>query len=116
SDHDDRYHQGPIPIPLNTTVQWSIDYSNVSGDLVFKMTGMPDFTIANSLSYYNGGAGTLPFDRFGFFSNSTSSNIGQAFWDDITFSSANPIPEPASLGFLSLGGGLALIRRRRRAA
>jgi len=59
------------------------------------------------------------FNFFGVMSGGRNSNSGSAtiYMDDLSFTSNNPIPvpEPASLGLLSLGG-LALIRRRRQAA
>jgi hypothetical protein len=74
-------------------------------------------TVVNGVSLTNNaGAGyfasPVTFDRFGLFPSPFGDSNGAGFLDDITFSSLNPIPEPASLGLLSLCG-LVLIRRQR---
>jgi hypothetical protein len=53
--------------------------------------------------------------RFGFFSVKTTPPSGTAtvFFDDVTFSSFNPVPEPASVGLLAMSAGAMLQQRRR---
>lgn len=57
--------------------------------------------------------------HFGFFPQvrdaGPDASFSELYFDDLTFTSDNPIPEPASLGLLSLGAVMALRRRVRRA-
>jgi len=54
-----------------------------------------------------------PITHFGVFSTSAAGGTAVGYLDDLTFTSKNPIPEPASLSLLAMGV-LGTLRRRRR--
>lgn len=65
-------------------------------------------------NFENGFAGiTDPLTRFGIFPARNGTSVSEVYLDDLTFTSDNAIPEPASLGLLGLGGLLAMRRVRR---
>lgn len=57
-------------------------------------------------------SGGATFDRFGILSTRANGGVMEIYYDDLGFTSVNPIPEPASLGLLSLSA-TAMLRRRR---
>jgi hypothetical protein len=107
-DHRERGNNGPASISQTETVTWSMDY-NGAGVLTATIGG--DTIVVNAGGGYFSGSPTT-FDRFGLFSDNTSGGVGDHALDDITFSSLNPVPEPASLGLLAMGA-VAMLRRRR---
>jgi hypothetical protein len=113
SDHNDRTHNGPANIAAGgTTVTWSIDY-NGAGQTTFSIGSDVNIVLNSGAGYFTGGGGPATvFDRFGIFPGSTSDSSGLIALDDITFSSTNPVPEPASLGLLAIGSLVALRRRK----
>ena len=104
-DHNDRTHNGPADVASSgATIKWSIDY-NGNGQTTFTMGSDVGIVLNSGAGYFTGGGGgPTVFDRFGFFSGSTSDASGEMYWDDITFSSNNPlVPEPSSLVLLAAG-------------
>ncbi len=107
-------------IPVDgTTVPFSLIYSPPPAG-----TGNGTLRVAFGA---NSGTQNIPNDivlavddltRFGVFSQASDASPNQAFselfLDDLTFTSDNPIPEPASLGLLGIGAVMALRRRVRR--
>lgn len=116
ASNTDRQRAGAhTTVPQGQTIQWTMDYNPTGGSGLGQLSG----TI-NGASYSvdvpaNFKEDWLDMDRFGVFTVNVGTPVGTFFFDDITFSSYNqvPIPEPVSLGLLSLGA-TAIMRRRRR--
>jgi hypothetical protein len=110
-DNNQREHGGPAHIAANTTIKWSIDYDPVAetGDFVVDGTA---YQVPEGAGYFGDGVGPTIFDRFGIWSVDVADSVGESYWDDITFSSNNPIPEPSAV-ILLLCGALALVGARR---
>ena len=78
------------------------------------------YTVANSFpdSMNDGGGlinftGTSRYGNFGFFPTNTDLNVAQYGAGNFKFTSASPVPEPATLAILGIG--FAALRRRRKA-
>ncbi|HJP83135.1 MAG TPA: PEP-CTERM sorting domain-containing protein [Fimbriimonadaceae bacterium] len=78
------------------------------------------YTTANSfpVSMNTGGGlisftGTSRYGNFGFFPTNTDLNVAQYGAGNFKFTSASPVPEPATLAILGIG--FAALRRRRKA-
>lgn len=90
----------------------------------FSMTWTPPPSGASEKGFFtttvNGVTQTVSFSgnpfesitHFGVFTVSANGGTAMGFIDNVTFTSKNPIPEPASMGLLGLVG-LAALRRRR---
>jgi MYXO-CTERM domain-containing protein len=110
----------PTPVPTDgTVVPFSMTYQPPPAGTG---NGSLSFTVGS-----NSGTTNLPntivqsiddLSHFGFFPQvrdaGPSTSFSRLFFDDLTFTSDNPIPEPASLGLLGVAA-LALRRVRRRA-
>jgi hypothetical protein len=100
-------------IPTGQTVPWSITWtagggSSEKGLLEVVVNGVPQ------AAGYGGDLPNLdPFTHFGVFAISADGDWGNFFMDNISVTGPG-IPEPASLGLLSLGA-LSMLRRRRNA-
>ena len=75
-----------------------------------QITGDPD----NDFDYRDDNADTLDFLNIWSYGGSGTGEVllDDLYFDNSGFNAANPIPEPASLVLLGLGGSLALGRRR----
>jgi hypothetical protein len=103
---DDRVRGGRHTVlPTDATIQWTMDYDGAA--LSGVINGVA-YSVNAGGSYMTG----VTLNRFGLFTSSASGPVGGGYFDDITFSSLNPVPEPASLGLLALGGLTAMRRRK----
>jgi hypothetical protein len=104
-----RQNNSPADVLPSDTIQWSMDY-NGAGKLVTVVNGVTLNNDAGSGYFFT----PVTLDRFGLFPSPFGDSDGGGAFDDITFSSLNPlpVPEPASLGVVAIFG-LALARRRR---
>lgn len=100
-------------IGTNTTVPFSISWApppaggSNKGELTVVLPS------GTQLVSYGGDLPNLnPFTHFGIFATSADGGSGEVYLDDLTFSSENQIPEPASIGLLGLGSLIAFRRIR----
>jgi hypothetical protein len=122
-DNEQRGNVIDFAASVGNTIPWEFTFDQANGRMTGSFNGV---TFTNSdaegnpwvemgSDYYRpeeGGPST--FDRFGVFPI-TGGGASEVYLDDITFTSDNPIPEPASLSLLAMGA-LATLRRRRRRA
>jgi hypothetical protein len=108
---------GPVLAPsLSSTVTYpfSLTYdaegNSGRGTLTLDITGRGSHTLLLSLGRQDA---ISDLTHFGVFPGSADGGPCSTFFDDLTFSSENQIPEPASLAIVCLGGLLAVRRRRR---
>jgi MYXO-CTERM domain-containing protein len=92
---------------IGVTIPWSIDWTVGTG-LTVTINGVPQGPVTPG----DGAASLGIMDHFGIFATSADGADGEVFFDNISFTSDNPLPEPASLSLLAVGG-LAVVRRRR---
>jgi hypothetical protein len=107
-----RDRSGFETVNLSGAIQFTLDWapppagSSEKGVLTGTING-----VTHTVNFGGDHTGEL-FTHFGVFSVSANGGTAQGYLDNLTFSSKNPIPEPASLGLLSFGA-LAMRRRRR---
>lgn len=70
-------------------------------------------TGTQSVSYGGDLPNLDPFTHFGVMGISADGGSGEFYLDNLSYSSKNPVPEPASLSLLAMGAVAALGRRRR---
>jgi len=112
SDTQGRDRSGVDPAQaFDTSFAWSMQWnpppagSSEKGQLVVTLpTGTQTVNYGGDLPHLN------PFSHLGVFATSANGGSGEFYLDNLQFTST--VPEPASLGLLSLGA-LAALRRRR---
>jgi len=94
------------PGTYDFTMTWDPTLGS-KGRLTFGITGFGTGSVD-----YSGDPIGSNITHFGIMNPDVSGGNDVFAFDNLTFTSANPIPEPASLALVSIGG-LALLRRRR---
>ncbi len=103
-----------LDLTIGAPTPFGLAYTPPSGGVGTSSLRVSVGNASATANFENGFAGiTDPLTRFGIFPARNGTSTAEVYFDDVTFTSDNAIPEPASLGLLGLGGLLAMRRVRR---